>query len=272
MLARRARPLATGVVIGRRPLLEADPDLGVGLEPDALRAATRQLVAPVMEIPAGHGWDAPHDAEEWRGQLGLLVLDGLLTRDVALAGSECTELIGEGDLLRPWDHVRADPVPFEVEWEVLATTRLAVLDRRVTAVVGRLGEVSSALISRSVRRSRWLGLHLAIRCLRRVDARLLVLFWHLAERWGRVTPGGVVVSLPLTHELLARLIGAQRPSVTTALGELGARGAVLRQEQRWILGGDLPDELERIYAGHPAPRLSSADGIFQGVGRARASR
>jgi len=84
--------------------------------------------------------------------------------------------------------------------------------------------------------------------------------------------GGVVVSLPLTHELLARLIGAQRPSVTTALGELAARGAVLRQEQRWILGGDLPDELERIYAGHPAPRLSPADGMFEGVGPARVSR
>ena len=99
-----------------------------------------------------------------------------------------------------------------------------------------------------------------------------MLFWHLAERWGRVTPGGVVVSLPLTHERLARLIGAQWPSVTTALGKLATCGAVLRQEQRWILSGDLPDELERIYAGHPAPRLSSADGIFEGVGPARESR
>ena len=30
-----------------------------------------------------------------------------------------------------------------------------------------------------------------------------MLLWYLAERWGRVTPDGVIVPLRLTHETLA---------------------------------------------------------------------
>lgn len=54
------------------------------------------------------------------------------------------------------------------------------------------------------------------------------MLWHLADRWGRVTPDGVIVPLKLTHEALGRLVGAQRPTVTLALGELVASGRVTR--------------------------------------------
>ena len=47
------------------------------------------------------------------------------------------------------------------------------------------------------------------------------LFWHLAERWGNHTPEGIVIPLRLTHAQIGELIGAQRPSVTTALSRLG---------------------------------------------------
>ena len=95
----------------------------------------------------------------------------------------------------------------DVGWEILVPTRLAIIDRQVTTLIGRVPELNTAFVSRTVRRSRWLALHLAIRCLRRIDVRLLALFWHLADRWGRVTPQGVVVPLAFTHELLARLVG-----------------------------------------------------------------
>ena len=58
----------------------------------------------------------------------------------------------------------------------------------------------------------------AIAHLTRVDDRLLALLWCLAERWGRVVPDGVLVSLRLSHRTLAGMVGARRPSVTTALG------------------------------------------------------
>jgi CRP/FNR family transcriptional regulator, cyclic AMP receptor protein len=81
----------------------------------------------------------------------------------------------------------------------------------------------------------------AIAHITRVDERLLALLWLLAERWGRVVPGGVLVSLRLPHRTLAGMVGARRPSVTTALGQLMARGAIeRRQDGAWVLRGGPP--------------------------------
>jgi CRP-like cAMP-binding protein len=81
-----------------------------------------------------------------------------------------------------------------------------------------------------------------------VDLRLLVLFWHLAERFGKVTPAGTVVPLSLSHADLAELIGAARPSVSTALKELSQQGFVQRNraDRSWLLGRELPDRLKDI--------------------------
>jgi hypothetical protein len=59
--------------------------------------------------------------------------------------------------------------------------------------------------------------------------------WLLAESWGRVTPAGTTLPLSLTHDALGALIGARRPTVTLALRELTERGAVIRQDQGWLL-------------------------------------
>ena len=79
-----------------------------------------------------------------------------------------------------------------------------------------------------------------------VDDRLLLTLWHLAERWGRVTPTGIVVPLPLGHQRLADLVGAHRPSVTTALGELARAGSISRRDDgNWLLHGAPPEQLRR---------------------------
>ena len=48
----------------------------------------------------------------------------------------------------------------------------------------------------------------------RVEDRLLLTLWHLAERWGKVTPDGIVVPLPLAHRRLADLVGTYGPAAT----------------------------------------------------------
>jgi hypothetical protein len=91
----------------------------------------------------------------------------------------------------------------------------------------------------------------AIGHLTRVDDRLLALLWCLAERWGRVVPGGVLVNLRLPHRTLAGMVGARRPSVTTALGQLIARGDIERRpDGGWILHGQ-PPEPRVLEAGQP---------------------
>ena len=93
-------------------------------------------------------------------------------------------------------------------------------------------EIFAALMDRAARRAERLVVTQAIAHITRVDERLLALLWLLAERWGRVVPGGVLVSLRLPHRTLAGMVGARRPSVTTALGQLMARGAIERRHGR----------------------------------------
>ena len=231
-------------------VLDADPELAVQLDPEANAAARFHAVAPVETLPAGP-WEPPEAYAHAPGHLGLLVIDGLLTRDVHLGKESCSELLAKGDLLRPWDHNDGlhAPVRSTSSWTVMEPARLAVLDRRFASVVGRWPELTAALVSRTLRRSRGLATLLAIGHVNRVDMRLLVLFWHLADRWGRVTPEGVSVPLRLTHEILGRLVGAHRPSVTTALGELGRTGLLERRpDATWLLRGEPPTHLERPFA------------------------
>jgi CRP-like cAMP-binding protein len=189
----------------------------------------------------------------------VLIVDGLLTRGVVLGQTVATELVGRGDILRPGDHDgAAAPVPFDVDWRVLEPTRIALLDRDAAAALARWPEVMEVIVANAVRRSHSLALHLAICHLRRIDSRLLVLFWHLADRWGKVMAGGISVPLKLTHQSLGRLVGAQRPSVTSALKLLTAEGRVERADDgKWILHGDPPDVLERLRAD-AAPDLDAS--------------
>jgi hypothetical protein len=75
-----------------------------------------------------------------------------------------------------------------------------------------------------------------------VELRLLMLLWHLADRWGRVRPDGVSVPLRLTHETIGRLIAARRPSVSSAMKALERRELVRRDRgDGWLLTAEPPD-------------------------------
>lgn len=201
--------------------------------------------------------------------LGLLIIDGLLIRDVALAGRQTAELLGPGDLFRPTDEGGdLDAIPIRSGWTVCEPARLAVLDQRFTAVAGRWPELIHALFLRSSRRSRRLGVQLAISRVTRVDERLLIILWQLAERWGRVRSDGVHVPLAVTHDTLSRLVGARRPSVTTGLGRLARLGMVERVRGGWVLHGDPQDHLTELdieREGGEDPEPSNADDLDEGV-------
>ena len=67
---------------------------------------------------------------------------------------------------------------------------------------------------------------------------------------------GVVVPLALTHRILGQLVGARRPTVSTALGELAERGELVRRvDGSWVLRGSPPDASalgrRRAMAGRP---------------------
>ena len=233
-------------------VLEEDPELGEALG-DAERAlAAQHLVAAELRLPVGD-WNVEHQLGAGPGDLGFLVVDGLLSCDTCIGRHETTELLGSGDLLRPWDHAEEGdaPIAWEQRWRVLEPTRLAVLDARFGAIAGRFPTVTACLVGRAVRRTRLLALLLATSAMPRLDERLLTLLWALADRWGRVGPEGTSVPLPLTHATIARLVGAQRPSVTSALRSLEERGFVARPSAGpgWVLVGDPPGDAQRALSG-----------------------
>jgi hypothetical protein len=240
---------------GREPVLREDPDLLEELDPHGARTAAATATALVAEVPRGP-WQPP-ERVEGRGAPGLLMLSGVVVRRSWLAGRTAPELLGQGDVLRPWQHdVEDGLVPCCVTWEVLEPTRIAILDARFAHAIMPWPAVMTALLGRSLRRARWQGIGRLIGGMPRVDQRLLVLFWHLAERWGRVTRDGVLVPLDLTHAAVAELVSARRPSVTTALGELSDAGILLRPGRgRWILTPAAREALDTLCA---VPSLAPA--------------
>jgi len=141
-------------------------------------------------------------------------------------------------------------------WTVLSPLTVAVLDRRFAGEMTRFPEITAALFDRLSERSLRLATTQAISQLTRVDRRLKALFWHLAERWGRVSGDGVVVPLALTHRILGQLVGARRPTVSTALAELADRGELIRRpDGSWLLRGDPPDQESLARRPHPQADL-----------------
>jgi CRP/FNR family transcriptional regulator, cyclic AMP receptor protein len=126
-----------------------------------------------------------------------------------------------------------------VRWSVLEPVRFAVLGRTFTAAVADYPEVSAALLDRVTDRAERLAVTQAICQLNGVDRRVLTLLWHLAERWGRVAGEGVVVPLSLPHRIIASMIGARRPTVSTAIARLIADHRIERRaDGTWLLRGD----------------------------------
>ncbi len=214
-------------------VLDADPDLRATVPPDQLALARKLLLAHRVDADTGP-WDDSELADpDW---LGVLIIEGMLTRDVEIGGTCSRELLGRGDLIRPWDsELELAPVPARATWTILEPTTFAILDRRFALVGSRWPALIIEVVNRVMRRSRWMAVRLAIGSVQGVPERIMLLLWHLADIWGRVTPRGTLVPFSLTHELIANLIGARRPTVTSAISELRDGGRIERVEDGWLI-------------------------------------
>jgi CRP/FNR family transcriptional regulator, cyclic AMP receptor protein len=233
-----------------RRVLELDPSLAEEIPAELRERAIAECVAREMVIPTGRWRGSPPISGQGLG-IGLLVLDGLLVRRVGIEGRYGAELLGEGDLLRPSEGTDEMPtLPMTVGWRVLETARVAILDDTFMGHFATYPQLGGRLLGRAISRSRNIAVNMAIVHQARVDVRLHMLFWHLAARWGRVGSGGVTVPLRLTHAVLAELVAARRPTVTSALTMLSKRGLVRPSDHGWLLAGEAPGD------GEETPPLS----------------
>lgn len=239
-------------------MLDLDPDLRAQISADELEHARSLTREPVFCVEPGAWEPPPHPAS--RRFFGFLLAEGIVARDVAVAGMGCTELLGPGDVLRPGDQDAAFPsVPFGVAFRVDQRARLVVLGDQFGSALARWPELAGELTSRTVRRSQSLAMHLAITCLTGTDIRLHVLFWHLADRFGRVERDGVALPLRLTHDTLGRLVRGRRPAVSTALKSLAERDRVHRRpDGTWLLVGGPPDEATVLSRSASGSRAAGA--------------
>lgn len=234
-------------------VLREDVNLAGAITAGRRERATEDCIAATVTVGRGR-WSGSSE-DPLPGGIGLLVLRGLLIRRVAIGEHRGAELLGEGDLVRPWPHDEGPepPLSHTTAWRVLEPAQLAVLDSHAAARLARYPELTGQLVARALERARNLSVHMAIAHPARVRVRVQMLMWHLANRWGRVTPDGIIVPLRLTHSVISDLVVARRPTVSTALSRLGKEGSIRRIEDGWLLTGDPPGELVELRAA-AAPR------------------
>ena len=225
-------PAPAGGQQGWVSFVEFDPDLNPhagGWSPQACR----RLVARVAQVLQGpfapeQLVDAPTKS------LGLMVLDGLALVQVAAGRAPIGWLIGAEDLVRPWE-MTENSLLKDASWVALSPLRIALLDGEFARRASGMDSVTEALLTKVAQTSHWLFAKSLVTGTSVIEERLLLLFAALGERWGKATSAGVLVAMPLTHQVLATLIGARRPSVSTALSELSAAGLLRRTAEGWLL-------------------------------------
>jgi hypothetical protein len=136
----------------------------------------------------------------------------------------------------------------DATWTALSEAEIVLLDSDFARRTLGIADVSRALLAKSAQSTHWLLAKSLITATPVIEERLLLLFALIGERWGRATPEGVMISLPLTHRVLASLVGARRPSVSTALGALDEEGLVSRVPRDGWLARRPP------LVGDPSPR------------------
>ncbi len=232
-------PAINGKVSDLVSVLDEDPGLAELIPPEQRQQARQTTSATLVSYPSGP-WRAPDGSQPSAGGYGLLVLDGLLLRRVEVAGRHAAELLGPGDLLRPFQLSDNSTLDLTWTWRMVAPTRCALLDPRWAARAAAWPQLGAELAGRGLARALRLVVTMAIAQQPKLDIRLWMLFWELADRYGKVHPDGIHLELPLTHEVLSHLAGARRPSVSGALTRLAEDGRLTRSGRNWVLSGERP--------------------------------
>lgn len=246
-------PDGLDAMVGTSVLLE-DPALARQLAPAELPRASRAAVASVVSLPKGIFWPRerfPNTSDI----LGMLVLDGMVLRGVAVTDRPTVEVLGPGDLFRPFecDRDRDATVSGELRWWGLRPATIAVLDGGFTRRMCDYPPVIAELAGRLSRRSAGSSLRLAIAAEPRLWLRLHRTLWQLADRFGEPQVGGVLLRVPLCHALLSWLVGARRPAVSRAINELERAGRLARRpDGTWWLARQQPVGFRGLAPGdHP---------------------
>jgi CRP/FNR family transcriptional regulator, cyclic AMP receptor protein len=236
---------------GTVQILDHLPDLAEDLTESERRDARRWLLAPSAVLASGpcEMMACSADARVAGRLLGLLVVEGLIATETVI-GRRCSlALHGPGDLVTPQLH-RVDPVEGAAAVRCPDRAVVALLDDRVLLAAHRWPRLVGRLFEVAMRQLGEAYTSVAISQLRSVEDRLLALFWHLADGWGRRRADVIAIRCPLTHAMIGQLIGAERPTVSVGLAALAERGLLERRDGEWRLA---PGSLQRLRGAAEEP-------------------
>jgi CRP/FNR family transcriptional regulator, cyclic AMP receptor protein len=212
-------------------LRELDPDFLRFVDEDERKRAG-DLLLPGVEVEEGP-FD-PHVLLSEPDAFCGVVISGMVNRRMNLNAHAALRVLGPGAIISAVDSSASDLVTSS-EWVAMGRVRLAMVGAQFMRAASRWPELQRNLMLRFADQNEQLATQLALCQLPRVQDRLLGMLWLLAESWGKVTSAGTVLPLHYTHEALGAMVGARRPTVTLALGELADRGAVIQREGGWLL-------------------------------------
>jgi len=209
------------------------PEILASVPGDDRLLAERTLIVPLVSARDADLADVL--STQIPGAFDFLIIDGVVLKETTLAGRPALELLGQGDLLAP-------PLTPARQLESRAVSRylaqgqvsLAAIEDGFREAAQRWPGIADFLHDRRARQTHHASMHLAMLHLPRIHDRLIALFADLAERFGQMTADGILIDLPLTHEIIGGLVASRRPTVTLALQQLASNGLIARLEgHRW---------------------------------------
>lgn len=200
----------------------------------------------MVRVPSG-AWRLPDSAEKRDDVFGFVIVAGLLCREVALRDRYMFELLGPRDVLQLPVLGERPRLGGPVRLTTAVDTVVVTLGKSFARASARWPALLATVLRRLEAQRESLAVQGLIAHLPRAEHRLLLVLWHLADRWGRVTLEGTVLPLALTHDLLGQLIAARRPTVTLAVSALESEGYIRRMDDgAWLLTGAAEPTVEAI--------------------------
>lgn len=211
------------------------PDMAEKLDHEERGATERALVVPLLRTQ--DEYLATELVRHAADAFNFVLVEGTVLKETTLRARSALELLGPGDVLAP-------PVSATRQLDLRTVSRyvglgdvsIATLGTQFARVAARWPQVSDYLHGQIAEQAHRASAHLAVLHLSRAEDRILALFADLGDRFGRVSPDGILIDLPLSHELIGRLTASRRPTTTLALKSLHDQGLLTRlTEHSWKL-------------------------------------
>jgi CRP/FNR family cyclic AMP-dependent transcriptional regulator len=202
----------------------------------------RDLALEVLSVPAVYASDQRLDEilASMPTAFDFIIAEGIVLKQTSYAGRQALELYAPGDVLAPpLTASRQIESPAISSYRAHGDVLLAVLEHRFRVAARRWPGLSDVFHDHLARQTHRASMRLARLHLSRSEDRVLALFSDLAERFGRVTPNGIVIDLDLTHDLIGQMVASRRPTVSLALDQLAHAGQLTRTDTgQWNLNPD----------------------------------